>query len=43
MNFDLPNISENFIYWLSSQKGGLRALALLQVEESNVIQNCTGS
>ena len=20
MNFDLPNISENFIYWLSSQK-----------------------
>ena len=33
MNFDLPNISENFIYWLSSQKGGLRALALLQVEE----------
>ena len=33
INFDLPNISENFISWLSSQKGGLRALALLQVEE----------
>ena len=33
INFDLPNISGNFISWLSSQKGGLRALALLQVEE----------
>ena len=33
INFDLPNISEKFISWLSSQKGGLRALALLQVEE----------
>ena len=33
INFDLPNISEKFIHWLSSQKGGLRALALLQVEE----------
>ena len=33
INFELPNISENFISWLSLQKGGLRALALLQVEE----------
>ncbi len=33
INFDLPNISVNFISWLSSQKGGLRALALLQVGE----------
>ena len=33
INFELPNISEQFISWLSSQKGGLRALALLQVEE----------
>ena len=33
INFDLPNISEQFISWLSLQKGGLRALALLQVEE----------
>ena len=32
INFELPNISENFISWLF-QKGGLRALALLQVEE----------
>ena len=30
INFELPNISENFISWLSSQKGGLRAFALLQ-------------
>ena len=33
INFELPNISGNFISWLSSQKGGLRALALLQVGE----------
>ena len=33
INFELPNISEQFISWLSSQKGGLRALALLQVGE----------
>ena len=33
INFDLPNVSQDFISWLSSQKGGLRALALLQVEE----------
>ena len=33
INFDLPEISENFISWFSSQKGGLRALALLQVGE----------
>ena len=33
INFELPNISGNFISWLSLQKGGLRALALLQVGE----------
>ena len=33
INFELPNISEQFISWLTSQKGGLRALALLQVGE----------
>ena len=33
INFDLPNVSQDFISWLSSKKGGLRALALLQVEE----------
>ncbi len=33
INFDLPKISGNFISWLSSQNGGLRALALLQVGE----------
>ena len=33
INFELPNISEQFISCLSLQKGGLRAFALLQVDE----------
>lgn len=31
LNFDLPEISDDFINWLPAQKGGKRALALLQI------------
>ncbi len=34
LDFTLPEISNDYINWLESQKGGMRALAMLQVGET---------
>ena len=35
LNFDLPALSDDFVPWLMAQRGGRRALALLQVGKAN--------
>ena len=34
LDFDLPQVSDQFMDWLKNQKGGMRAFALLQVGET---------
>jgi soluble lytic murein transglycosylase-like protein len=34
LDFDLPPVTDNFIDWMKNQKGGMRAFALLQVDDA---------